>query len=294
MYKPIFILIHGYGSSSVWWNYKDVNTNKLEKIDFLDNLKKLGDVYEYTMDFFNVYYYYTVNDIKEKERMHAIYKNYKPHTSKLNFKIEDLMYKNICEDIHNKVTKKYEKNRKYILVCHSYGCLIGFLYSKIYKNECLFNVMIDSPPYYIKLFNQMLNSKYTKKEKEIVDKYVSDDEKLKNILDKIKNKKTNENVNEKINKVLSLISYLDWTERIKYYDKKLPIYTIYFRASYPNTTDKFRIKWNKWALEEKKIFEKNNSTNNFEYIIMPNAEHFIWYDQKYSNDIITKIKETLK
>lgn len=186
------------------------------------------------------------------------------------------MYENICKDIHNKVIKEYGENRKYILVCHSYGCLIGFLYSKIYKNECLFNVMIDSSPYYIKLFKQMLNSKQVKKEKKTVDEYLHNDKQLKNILNKIKNKKINENVNKEINMVFDLISYIDVCERIKYYEKKLPIYTLYFRATYPNATDKFEIKWHKWSLIEKKIFEKNNPINNFEYIEMPNANHFIW------------------
>ena len=27
---------------------------------------------------------------------------------------------------------------------------------------------------------------------------------------------------------------------------------------------------------------------------MPNAEHFIWYNQKYSDDIIDKIKQLIK
>ena len=26
---------------------------------------------------------------------------------------------------------------------------------------------------------------------------------------------------------------------------------------------------------------------------MPDAEHYIWYDQKYSNDIINKIKQLI-
>ena len=293
MNKPIFILLHGFSSSKIYWNYKDDGTYTLKKLNFLDNLKKIGYVYEYTMDFFNIMYYYTIKNIEENKRIHIIYEKYKPYTSKLNFKIEDLLYENICKDIHNKVTEKYGKNKKYILVCHSYGCVVGLLYSKIYKNECLFNVMIDSSPYYIEYFKQMLNSKYGKNEKKTVDEYLHNNEQLKTILDKIKNKNENDNVNKEINMVFDLISYLDWNERIKYYDKKLPIFTLCFRAIYPNTTDKSQNKWNKWGLKEKKIFEKNNSTNNFKYICMPNANHFIWFNQKYSDDIINEIKKTL-
>lgn len=293
MDKPVFILIHGFSSSNVWWKYKDVKTNELQKLTFYDELKKIGDVYEHNMEFFNIIYYYTVKNEKEKERMRIIYKKYKPHTPQLNFKIKDLLYENICHNIHNNAMQIYGKNRKYVLVCHSYGCLIGLLYSKIYKNECLFNVMIDNSPYYLKLFEEMFNSKYTKKDKENVDKYLYDDEQLKITLKKIKNKKIDENVNAEINMVFSLISYNDWIERIKHYNKKLPIYTLYFRATYPNATAKFKIECNKWGLEEEKIMTKYNSENKLEYIKMPNAEHYIWFKQKYSDDIISKIKETL-
>lgn len=40
MDKPVFILIHGYSSSNIYWKYKDVNKNSLEKIDFYNKLKK--------------------------------------------------------------------------------------------------------------------------------------------------------------------------------------------------------------------------------------------------------------
>jgi hypothetical protein len=32
--------------------------------------------------------------------------------------------------------------------------------------------------------------------------------------------------------------------------------------------------------------EENNSLDKLKYILMPNAEHFIWFNQKYSDDII--------
>lgn len=295
MEKPVFILIHGYSSSNIWWKYKDVETSKLEKVDFLNKLYKLGDVYEHTMDFFNITYYYTVNDIKERKRMELIYKKYKPHTENIDFSIKDLSYKNICKNIHNNVIELHGQNRKYILVCHSYGSLIGLLYSKIYKKECLFNILIDNPHYYLKLFTQMFNSKDTKKEKKIIDEYLYNNKQLQIMLDKIKNKKSDENVNKEIDMVYNLISYNDWLERIKHYDEILPIYTVIFRATYPNTKDTYKIKYNKWSSTEHKIIKKNNnSSDKFEYIEMPNAEHFIWYNQKYSDDIIDKIKQLIK
>ena len=58
--KPVFILIHGFDSSNLWWNYKDTGKNKLTKLNLVRNLKKLGDVYEHTMEYFNINYYYSV------------------------------------------------------------------------------------------------------------------------------------------------------------------------------------------------------------------------------------------
>ena len=294
MNKPVFILIHGFSSSNVWWKYKDVGTETLKKIDFLDNLKKLGDIYEHTLNFFNILYYYTVENVKEKERLRIIYKKYKPHTENLDFNIKDLYYKNICKNIHNNVIEKYGNNRKYVLVCHSYGCLIGMLYSKIYKKECLFNIFIDNPPYYLELFKEFLNSKETKKEKKNVEEYLNNNTKLQNMLNKIKNKKINENVNKEINIVFDLISYNDWSERIKNYDKILPIYTVFFRAFYPDTKSEWHKKWNLWSEKEQEILEKYNDKSKYEYIIMNNARHFIFHTQKESNKIINKIKELLQ
>jgi hypothetical protein len=37
------------------------------------------------MDFFNIIYYYTVDDIKERKRMEIIYKKYKPHVENIDF-----------------------------------------------------------------------------------------------------------------------------------------------------------------------------------------------------------------
>jgi hypothetical protein len=131
--------------------------------------------------------------------------------------------------------------------------------------------MIDNSPYYLKLFTQMLNSKHAKKEKKTVDEYLYNNNQLQIMLKKIKNKKLDENVNKEIMMIFDLISYIDGNERIKNYDVFLPIYTIYFRAIYPNTKENFKIKQNKWASTEQKIMEKNNSLDKLECILMPNA-----------------------
>ena len=46
MDKPIFILINGLNSSNLFWKYEPIDSYGLRKLDFLDKLKKLGDIYE--------------------------------------------------------------------------------------------------------------------------------------------------------------------------------------------------------------------------------------------------------
>ena len=79
-------------------------------------------------------------------------------------------------------------------------------------------------------------------------------------------------------------------DRIKYYDDKLYIPTIFFRAYSTNPKD-YQNDWNKYIMKEKKLFEKDKNMK--EYIIMNDAEHFIWNNQEYSDKIIDSIKQLL-
>ena len=65
--------------------------------------------------------------------------NVEEYLSKLpdNVKKIDLDYKNICEKVYIAVKEKYGKNKKYIVIGHSYGGNIALLFSKLYKNDCV-------------------------------------------------------------------------------------------------------------------------------------------------------------
>ena len=66
-----------------------------------------------------------------------------------------------------------------------------------------------------------------------------------------------ENIKEKnkeIDDIYKLIGYKSSQDRIKYYDKKLYIPTIFFRAYYSKPKD-YQIDWNKYSIKEKKFFE---------------------------------------
>ena len=84
----VFILIHGFSSSCTWFHYKDIQKDYLEKLDFVDNLKKIGKVYKHNMNFFNLNYFYQIeNDEKEKEGMRIIVFFYILYMIKIFFQI---------------------------------------------------------------------------------------------------------------------------------------------------------------------------------------------------------------
>jgi len=281
----VVILFNGFGSSKIFWNYAFEDKPELRKIDFLDKINKIGKTYSFNQPFFNINYYSTPNNKKEKILWGKIYEKYKPHSSNINFKLEDLDYKNICEKTYNLVKEKYGNNKKYIIIGHSYGGGIALLFSKLYKNDCVLCCCIDNPPYILSFFNKYND----KNNKNILKKYTNNDE-LKKSLKIIKN---SENIKEKegeIGDIYKLIGYRSCQDRIKYYDNKLYIPTVFFRAYYSKPKD-YQIDWNKYSMKEKKLFEKDKNMK--KYIIMNEADHFIWENQEFSNIIIETIKGLL-
>jgi hypothetical protein len=140
--------MYGFGSAKLWWEYAFEGTANIRKIDFLDNLKKITshtNVYSFNFTWFNINYYGTPNKKKDVLIWKSIYENYKEHSSNINFKLEDLDYKNICKYIYNNVIKKYGNDKKYIVIGHSYSGPIALLCSKMYKNKCKLCVCIDNP-----------------------------------------------------------------------------------------------------------------------------------------------------
>lgn len=166
--KPVIILFNGFGASNLYWQYdadKTPKTAKLRKNDFLTNLEKIGDVYTFNSTFFNVDYYYVPEKEKQRNIWKKIYEKYEPHTSNIDFTLEDLSFKNICENVYKNVVEKYGKNRKYIAIGHSYGGSIALLFSKLYKNECQLVALIDNPPHTLDFFKKYEN---TAKDKKII------------------------------------------------------------------------------------------------------------------------------
>jgi len=288
--KPVVILFNGFGSSKIFWQYGYNGTKNLIKLNFLNKLKNLGDVYTFNSNFFNINYYSIPDNVKDKKIWNEIYKKYKPHTKNIQFDLEDLDYKNICEKVYTDVINKYGDNRKYILVGHSYGSCLALLFSKLYKKDCLLVAVIDNPPYLLDFYKKYDSGK----NKKTVDKYFSNNNDLHMILDKIKTNGDNQvNVNKEIDKVYKLIEYRSSYDRIKYFNNKLPVPTLFFRAFHSQPKTKFEKEWNQFSVLEKENLIKNNNSNMFKYIVMLDAEHFIWKNPIYSDTIISEITQLI-
>ncbi len=296
--KPIFILFPGFASSELWWQYKFTGSSKLQKLNFVNELKKIGDVYMFTFNFFNLDYYVTNLDIKDRKMWNKIYEKYSPHSSNIDFNLEDLNYDVICEAVYNDVRHKYGGDKPMLIpIGHSYGAELALLFSKMYKKECLFAISIDGTFHSLTIQRQIFEEVDKPNEKLVRTKF-SNNKDLHKILDKIKDSfDKQKNVNDEIDMVTKMISYKSTQYKINNFNEKLSVMTIFFRAVHTaNTKDpdnEFHMKWNNFAVEERKEIIKKNKKNMFKFRFMLNAPHAIWFDETYSNDMLDEIKVML-
>ena len=264
--KPLIILFNGFASSKLFWEYNyNFDNSSLEKNNFLKRLHSIGDVFTFNSNFFGILKYSTPKGkIWDKivEKYFASYsvpledkkwplasKKYKPYSSDINFTIESLDYKKICNCIYNRVVAKYGKNRRYIVIGHSYGSELALLFSKLYKKQCDLCVCIDNPVHLLEYFHKYDQHQY----ENIIKKNFSDNS-LPKMLEKIKASTLNKsNVNKEIDIILKMIVYKAASDRIKYYDDKLYVPTLFFRAFYSDPNNKFKKEWNYYAIKEKNL-----------------------------------------
>jgi hypothetical protein len=101
----LFILFPGFGVTKYTWE-KDVVNYKIIKIDFLKKLKKIGDVYTYTPNIYNIASYYNCLKITKikKLRENLVINHMKYHwviltlTNNVNLFMKKL--KNIRESLY--------------------------------------------------------------------------------------------------------------------------------------------------------------------------------------------------
>jgi len=288
--KPVFILFAGEGSTKLWWEYSFITkTTTLRKLDFVKQLKKLGEVYSFTSNFFNLDYYYTNPNKVKKQQWAQVYKKYKPHSSDIDFNLEDLNDDVICKNVYIDVRKKYGNKVKFVPIGHSYGVEIALLFSKMYKKECLFNVTIDMcPPHVLNIYKEQL--KKDTKTDQLIKKYFNNNKNLHIIINKIKNSLvTKKNVNKEIEMIYKLINYKYKSYRIKNFNKKLSVPTLFFKVIHVSKS-KYDKQCNNNSVEERNEIIKNNKNYMYKFRYFLNGHHFIWFNQEHSNDIISDIK----
>ena len=127
MTKILFIMFQGAGTNLKSWN-------EYTKSNFLDKLKKLGDVYSYQDKVNNIWHY----DMEDKE-----------HTdfdSNIDF---DLSYVNPdthIKMVYDDIKEKYKNSNdyKFIPIGWSAGCYFALYFAQIYSTQCIHVILLDS------------------------------------------------------------------------------------------------------------------------------------------------------
>jgi pimeloyl-ACP methyl ester carboxylesterase len=284
--KPVIILFNGFGSSKKWWEY-DFKDTTLTKLNFLKELRRIGDTYTFNLTCFNINNYYTPTSTKEKKQYKKLDEKVRPHTNNLNFTLEDLDFKTICNNVYTDVIKKYGSKRKFIIIGHSYGSVLSILFSKLYASKCILCVCIDGFAYELKYIKNVVNRE-NKKNINI--------NQLQEFLSALKNNISSKKKNITITKIYDIISYQFAQHALKYYDPVLHVKTLFFRsyASENNLKKLNGSRRNKTSYEEKQSLKKYNNISMFKYILLLDAPHFVWYEQEYSNIMIDNIKYMIK
>lgn len=185
----VFILFNGQNGTKINWEYGFTGKPTLPKLNFLNELKKLGKTYTFNLPIYNLNYYMKSTDPKEYKLISKINHKYKPYTNNINFTLNDLDYKNICKNVYTDVKNKYGNKKKYIVIGHSFGVPLVRLFTKLYQKDCILCVCLDSVPYVLSFFK-----KYDEhKNKDKVMKNISNNKKLQKNLKIIRDKNTSKN-----------------------------------------------------------------------------------------------------
>lgn len=256
-----FVLFPGYGMTKHAWS---LNLD-LKKINFLDELKKLGKVYTYTPLYNNIFFYDTPH------------KYTKLYDKNIDFDLNYLDIEKHCKMIYDEIRKK--SNDKFVVIGHSIGSIFCYYFTKLYKKDCLFSIVIDG----------MLLYKSNKDKNKSKNNNITDDE-IKTLQYKIKKNKKKSDINKLSNITFDVIR--------KQIPKNIifPIKTIYFRnlqLNYEmlNKKTSWQFNFTKDSLYEAEKLQKTNKLFKINYVI--NKTHFLHYYQECSNEIINEIKTQL-
>ena len=289
----LFILFPGFGSPSKFWKYyivknKDGSYQK-KKLNFYDELKKIGTVYRYTPKVYNINHYDTGSN-PEFDDWQNIYQGLfkKPRMITL----DDIDIDKECKRIYNKLKNRKEK---FIPIGHSIGAWFALHFSNLYPDKCLQVIFIDGTA-----INPKAAPGY-KEKSEKTDSGEITNENLKYLYDNmlenvIEDKKSsfNPNLNKYSNKILEIASsyYFRIIEKELNGTVKVPVLS-FRNLSYDIETNVDDMKATKNNMRkvtnEEELYQINNSRVTTYYMI--NSTHYPWRIQRYSDMIIDIIKK---
>ena len=288
----LFILFPGHGTSEKFWEYDIVETKnskkkyKLKKLDFLKKLKKIGKVYTYTPKVYNIGYYDT-GDEPGFENWYKIYQNQYKKPTKIT--LDDINIDKECKRIYNLLKGK---NENFIPIGHSIGSWFALHFSNLYPSRCLKVIFLEGA--YIDSNNNDFNRiKKNKIKANNIDLLV-------NRLFKIKKQdrfKYNKESLKDVNKLFDITLNYYYNNIKKELNGKLKVNTISFRNLIFNIDKGVNSKEdNSYNMEridhDNFIYKKNGSKITTHYLI--NSGHHPWREQRYSDQIIDEIKNSLK
>lgn len=264
------------------------NLDKIRKINFIKELKKIANVHIVEYSFINIINTYS-SDFHNDVKTYKLKFNRKKYRND-KFNIEDLDYKNICQNIHKQVIDIYGKNKKIICIGIEFGANISMVYANMYNKDCILCISVNSMPYTSKILsNQNYISKYIKNNKDL-HKLLNKLDNLQSLIDNNINIEENEKKKEENVIILrNLVFTYGVNNNIKYYTDNMLTKTIFIRSGFiSNMSDKsFIFNINDKYMDDESIFLYNvkNMVYIFRWNIGPDGR--IWLkEQKLIPSII--------
>ncbi|VVU94494.1 hypothetical protein CPAV1605_216 [seawater metagenome] len=296
----IFILFPGFGNSPKDWEYNSIeeknNKYKLKKIDFLKKLRKIGKIYQYNPESYNISYYYTGKN-PGFEVWQKIYQNlFKKPKKKIT--LDDINIDKECKRIYKLLKNKYKnENIKFVPIGHSLGSWFALHFSNLYPSKCLKTIFLDGSF----IVPEIVDIYYKKRADKVKEKEITN-ENLESLFNKMIENVQNDRYkhNKKINKYIDKIE--DITGAYYYHimkkelNGKIKVPLISFRnLDFDIETGKNKKKRNvvnmRRVKNEEEIYKINGNKITTYYLI--NSTHFPWTIQRYSDQIIDEIKKSL-
>jgi pimeloyl-ACP methyl ester carboxylesterase len=289
----LFILFPGHGQTDKFWEYKIIEEKnkkyKLKKLDFLKKLKKIGKVYKYTPNAYNLNYYYT-GASKGFEDWQEIYQNLFKKPKKIT--LDNINIDKECKRIYNLLK---DKNEKFVPIGHSIGSWYALHFSNLYPSKCLKTIFLDG--------SDIINIYYQKKRADKIKSNEISNENLDSLFNKIiqniqKDRfKHNKKINKYIEEIEGITGAYYYHTMKKELNGKIKVPVISFRnlnfdidkgknKKDRNDENMRRIK------NEEKLYNINGNKITTYYLM--NSGHFPWRIQRYSDQIIDEIKKILK